>query len=124
MSGGHWNYINDTACNEIFPWHMHAEYGEKGFKQSMTARKANPLEDKQISELCWDMFCLLHSYDWYISGDTCEDTYRKDLKYFKDKWLKINEKDLMRREIDLAIEEVRNDLYKSLILEVQTNEPT
>lgn len=113
MSGGRWNYKSDELAYELFSW-MSPDYGTKGFKQSATARKLNPLEDKQISELCWDMLCLLHSCDWYQSGDTSEETYRADIKYFKDKWLKPTASELAKSEIDKSILEVKEELYKAL----------
>ena len=112
MSGGYWNYENDQAARAIFGWSMDVEYGEDGFRQSKYARKRNPLGDKMLSELCWDMFCILHSYDWYIEGDTGEETYQEDVKRFKEKWLKVSEEDLVRREIEKALAEAREDLYQ------------
>lgn len=117
MSGGHWTYSNDTAARDIFGWAIDVNYGEKGFKQAAIARKINPLEDKQLSELCWDLFCVLHSYDWYKSGDCCEETYRKDVEYFKNKWLKTSRKALERCEVDKAIEEAKEEVYRSLGIE-------
>lgn len=114
MSGGHWNFQNDSLATDIFPWYFLPNYGEKGFKQAMAARKINPLEDKMMSEMLWDMFCILHSYDWYVSGDTCEETYRKDVAYFKKKWLMVTDKELAKREIDEALEECRQELYQSM----------
>lgn len=40
-------------------------------------------EDREISELVWDVFDLIHSYDWYASGDTCKETYLKGKAEFK-----------------------------------------
>ena len=114
MSGGHWDYQNDSLAHEVFGWWCSPDYGEDGFKQAVTARKYNPLEDKMLSEMLWDMFCILHSYDWYASGDTCEETYWKDVEYFKKKWLKMPEHDLARREIEAALEDARQELFKSL----------
>ncbi len=114
MSGGYWMYENDNLSREIFGWTIDVNYGERGFKEAFQARRINPLEDKQLSELCWDLFCVLHSYDWYISGDCCEETYREDVKYFKDKWLRSPSKKLERSEVDKAIEEARQEIYKSL----------
>ena len=114
MSGGHWMYQNDTVAQEIFGWNMSPDYGERGFKQAALARKSNPLEDKQLSELAWDLFCILHSYDWYASGDTGEETYREDVERFKRKWLRRSDGELARREIDVALEETRMELYETL----------
>jgi hypothetical protein len=119
MSGGHWEYKNDYLSHEIFGWGLYPDYGEDGFEQSAIARKKNPLEDKLMSEMLWDMLCVLHSYDWYASGDTCEETYRKDVARFKKKWLKFSEGELVRREIDAELEETRKELYRSLGVSVE-----
>jgi hypothetical protein len=92
---------------------MDADYGEEGFSQSKYARRNNPLGDKMISELVWDVFCLLHSYDWYESGDICYETYLEDLKRFKGKWLNVPTDELVRREVEKALAEARADLYKT-----------
>ena len=112
MSGGHWGYKNDYMAHEIFSWNMSPDYGKEGFDQAKYARKLNPLEDKQLSEMLWDMLCLLHSYDWYASGDTCEDTYRKDVAHFKKKWLNRSTEELVCVEIDKALSEAREDLLQ------------
>ena len=114
MSGGHWDYQNDRLAHEIFGWWCSPDYGEDGFKQAARAKKINPLEDKVLSEMLWDIFCILHSYDWYVCSDTCEETYRKDVERFKKKWLKLPPDELAKREIDAALEDVRQELYKSM----------
>ena len=113
MSGGRFQYQNDNLAHEIFGWHMSPNYGEKGFSQALEARRVNPLEDKQISELVWDVFCLLHSFDWYQSGDICEETYLADVERFKEKWFKKTDAEMTKDEIDKSIEELKNELYKT-----------
>lgn len=121
MSGGHFNYDNDRACNEIFGWGVSADYGTEGFEQSKLARRINPLEDLVISELVFDVFCLLHSYDWYRSGDTCEETYRDDVKRFKQKWLKSLPKTHIKEIVNDETARLRDELYKSFDIEEDTN---
>lgn len=111
MSGGHFNYSNDSACNDIFGWGVHCDYGEHGFSQSKTARRLNPLEDLVMSELVFDVFCVLHSYDWYVCGDTCEEAYRADVQRFKDKWLKPTRGKCAKEIVDDELEEMRKKLY-------------
>lgn len=111
MSGGLWHYINDDAAREVFGWKISVNYGEKGFSLSDTARKLNPLEDKLVSELVWDVFCLLHSYDWYVSGDTCEETYRADCERFKSKWFNLDDKKLVEQMVANAVSDVKDELY-------------
>lgn len=60
------------------------------------------------------MFCLLHSYDWYASYDTGEETYRADVKAFKKKWLKLISAERIQEMIDETIEQERTELYKAL----------
>lgn len=125
MSGGRWGYSNDHSCNELFDYHVYPDYGlgDKDYTKSVNiARKINPMEDKQLTELVYDVFCLLHSLDWYKSSDTCEETYRKDVRYFKDKWLGEQRPDAVKKEIDEAIEAARNDLYVTFGLKLTQEE--
>lgn len=114
MSGGRFNYVQRNLGYELFPW-LSVDYGDDGFSQAPTARKINPLGDRQLSELCWDLLCVIHSYDWYASGDTDEETYRADVKRFKAKWLKPAPEALMVAEIDKAVKELRDELLSTLI---------
>ena len=98
MSGGYWNYQNDYLCGEILGIGADYVLDSKEHKEDiLQIRKLNLLEDRVISEIAYDVFCLLHSYDWYRSGDTCEETYRKDVETFKKKWLK--QKNLLRMSL-------------------------
>ena len=115
MSGGHWEYNNDNACGEIFTWDVTPCYGMggKNYKiYSKVARRMNPLEDFEISDLVFDVFCLLHSYDWYRSGDNMEETYRKDVEYFKEKWFKSSRVERMKEYVDSAVSELRQNLLQ------------
>ena len=89
MSGGHFEYLNDEACDIIFS-NARCDYriGDEYYKNNAEkARALDPLEDKEISELVFDVFCLLHSLDYYICGDRCKDDYQKDKNIFKQKWM-------------------------------------
>ena len=101
MSGGHWNYQDSRLKNEIFdysntPW--------------------NALEDREISELVWDVLELLHDYDWYASGDTCKQSYLDAKTAFKKKWFS-NRGVRVKRTVDNAIDELRQELYETYCLE-------
>ena len=97
MSGGRFDYIDSRCKDEIFGW---------------SEKPRNVFEDREISELIWDVFDLIHDYDWYASGDTCEETYLKSKAKFKRKWLKHDE-ERVQMVIDNAIDEVRQELYKT-----------
>lgn len=113
MSGGRWNYGQCNLGYEMFPTSsVSYGLGEYEYDASIKqARKMNPMEDKQISELVFDVLCLIYSADWYRSGDTGEETYRKDVEFFKNKWLKAKYENLVKEAIDKNIEEARNELY-------------
>lgn len=108
MSGGHWDYKNDWLCENIFG--VYPDYGKAGFDQSKYARKRDPFEDIELSELIYDVFCLMHSADWYFSADTGEETYRKDVAYFKNKWLARTPKQRLEQEIESALDMARENL--------------
>ncbi len=75
MSGGRFNYTNDSVRYE-----MEGEW-----------------LDAEINEMFYDLFCaplwgnrdggLATALDFFLSGDVCEETYREYAEKFKDKWL-------------------------------------
>ena len=141
MSGGHFEYLDQKLAREMFGWDIDICYGEKGFSKVNKAGAINPLQDREISKLTWDLLCVIYSFvphlyllicnnrnykltwdllcviysfDYYISGDTDEEQYFEDLKYFKDKWLKPGRKETAKRLIDEECNELRKELYKEL----------
>lgn len=97
MSGGRFNYIDSQLKSEIYGW---------------TDKPRNVFEDKEISQLIWDVFELIHAYDWYDSGDTSEKNYLEEKKKFKDKWLR-EDSDRCKTIVDEALAEVKAELYKT-----------
>lgn len=73
MSGGTFDYIDSRLKSEIFGYGEHFH---------------NALGDSEISHLVWDVLDLLHDYDWYKAGDTCEETWQRSMRDFKKKWFK------------------------------------
>lgn len=112
MSGGHFGYQNDSVCHEIFGWEVSCDYGERGFSQSSHASRINPFEDREISELVFDVFCLIHSYDWYASGDNGREAYQKDVKRFKNKWFDTPRDKRLKEYVDDAVEYMKTELYE------------
>ena len=97
MSGGNFNYVDATLRDEIYGW---------------SETWHNVFEDREISELVWDILDLIHDYDWYVSGDTRRETYLKAKADFKNKWL--NNRDVVvKRVVDTAIEEGKAELYET-----------
>lgn len=101
LSGGRFNYADNRAKDEIFGW---------------KDKPSNVFEDREISELVWDMFGLIHDYDWYASGDTNKEDYLNAKAAFKKKWLN-NRGVRVRKIVDEAIEEARQELYETYGIE-------
>lgn len=99
MSGGHFNYTDSALKNEMFGW---------------TDKPHNVLEDRELSELAWDLLNVIHAYDWYASADTCKETYLKAKNEFKKKWLS-NRGVNVRRIVDEAVTELKAELYETFI---------
>lgn len=123
MSGGNFSYKDSALANEIFGWDVDIGYNlaDKDFEKNRAkVRKRNVFEDKEISEMIYDMFCLIHSYDWYTCGDTGPDDYKKDVEYFKNKWFGKSEKERVQLEIDKCLAEIRAELLNEFGLVEET----
>lgn len=82
----------------------------------------NEFEDREISELVWDVLNLIHDFDWYKSGDTGKETYLKAKAEFKKKWLGGNRGVRVRRIVDDAVKELKAELYETFALEEKGDE--
>lgn len=102
MSGGHFEYLDSRLKDEIFGW---------------TNKPTNVLEDRELSELVWDVLDLLHEFDWYYSGDTSKEKYLEAKAKFKKKWLGGNRGVRIKRTIDAAIDEAKTELYETYGIE-------
>lgn len=102
MSGGRFEYLDSQLKSEIFGW---------------DEKFSNVFEDREISELVFDVLDLIHAYDWYASGDTCEETYLKAKAAFKKKWLGGNRGVRIRQIVDDALKEAKDELYKTFALD-------
>lgn len=100
MSGGRFDYIDMTLKDAIFP----------------TDTPINTFEDREISELVFDVLDLIHAFDWYASGDTCKETYLKAKDTFKKKWLR-NSGVRVRRIVDEALKQCKEELYETYGIE-------
>lgn len=112
VSGGHFDGANLRLARELFGWDIDTSYGEKGFGKVMQAGAINPLEDRELSKLVWDLLCVIHSYDYYACGDIGEEQYRKDVEYFKEKWLGLGRPATVRRHIEEECSRLREELCR------------
>lgn len=102
MSGGYFQYIDSNLKSQIFGW---------------TDKPDNEFQDVEITELVWNVLDLIHDFDWYMSGDTCEETWLKKKAEFKKKWFQSERKDRIKRIVDDALKDTKEELYKTFDLE-------
>ena len=102
MSGGHFEYLDSRLKDEIF-----------GYEDKVK----NVFEDREISELVFDVLDLIHEFDWYYSGDTGKETYLEAKAKFKKKWLGGNRGVRIKRTIDAAIAAAKTELYETYGIE-------
>ena len=101
MSGGHFEYLDSRLKDEIF-----------GYEDKVK----NVFEDREVSELVFDVLDLIHEFDWYYSGDTGKETYLEAKAKFKKKWLS-NRGVRIKHTINKALNEVRAELYETYGIE-------
>lgn len=95
MSGGHFDYKNDSLAYALYEDRdVTVNWGLDGGDWYDTSIKEvtdqDVMCDKEISELVYDVLCLLRSADYYLSGDIGYATYECDLQYFREKWLRYH----------------------------------
>lgn len=98
MSGGKFYGADTTTRDIIFQY---------------SNEPINVFEDREISELVWDVFDLIRSLDYYECGDTSEETYLNDKAAFKKKWLGKSKGSVARKIVDGSIEDLRQELYEA-----------
>lgn len=114
MSGGHFDYIEDKAVNAMFgydvyiPRYFDGEYAKEYKKNLAAAIRMDPMEDADVSALLFDMLYLIHSCDFYKSGDTGPDDYRKDLDRFRAKWFGTSRDERLLEYVDIIVGEARD----------------
>lgn len=108
MSGGYFEYKDEELKYSLFGW---------------TDKYKNIFEDREISELVWDVLALLHEYDWYKSGDNGRDTYLEAKRSFKKKWFAPDTaSDRKKHYIDEVLSEAKQELYSTFDIGIDKNE--
>jgi hypothetical protein len=74
--------------------------------------------DAEMDEMIDDLCEVLHDLEWWKSGDSGEEEYRKSVQAFRAKWFQGNREKRLKGYIDKQIGIVRKELYQ-LIGEVQ-----
>ena len=56
--------------------------GSLGYFYCKLEEHCDDLGDRELNELVEDLAKLFHDREWYLSGDTCEDTWDKSRNDF------------------------------------------
>lgn len=72
---------------------------------------ASMTHDPELAELLRDAAKVLHDEEWWMSADTCKETYLETLAEFKAKWFGGDRDERLRGYIDKDIERLRGELY-------------
>ena len=71
-----------------------------------TDKPGNVLEDRELSDMTWDLLNLIHTFDCYKSGGCGKEKYLDEKKVFKNKWLS-NRGVRVRNVINSAIDDLK-----------------
>lgn len=100
MSGGSYDYVYSKLRNEC----------------------EGRMYDLEMDDMVKDLSNVLHDLEWWQSGDTSEDEYRKTLAEFKSKWFKTDRETRLKGYIDAEIEKVKKRLYNLVCVESEVEE--
>lgn len=118
MSGGSLNYLAFKMNDELYDQACVHYSNVDNPKEAICARRDDPFEDSDISELVFDVACVVHALEWYKSGDICEETYREILAKFKKNYMLDGVIDIRvhKKALELACNElVKYDCCEGLI---------
>lgn len=117
MSGGSHDYIYSSLASALdipsggYGIGTEGRYGTY-FEDSKFSREKDPMHDSELSEMMYDVDCLLHSLEWYESSDIGEEKYYEDVKAFKEKWF--------GRDCETSFAAYRQDLINRLEAQIQS----
>lgn len=67
--------------------------------------------DAELDDLMADISKLAYEVEWWDSGDTDEEQYRKAVKKFKKKWFGADRNERLKGYIDEKLAELKSNMY-------------
>ena len=67
--------------------------------------------DAELDDLIKDLVKIMHDVEWWQSADISEESYRKSVNEFKNKWFKQPRSKRLKSLIDEKIENTKKELY-------------
>lgn len=80
------------------------------------------MHDIELDKLMKDLAGVLKALEWWQSGDTEQETYRKVVKTFKEKWLGVSQEERVTRLIKDALGEAEDILREALLFELENED--
>lgn len=80
------------------------------------------MKDREMDDLMKDIVKVAHDIEWWDSSDISEDTYRKTVREFKEKWFGSNREERLKGYVDDAISDAKKEMYKLLGIVEDKNE--
>lgn len=69
------------------------------------------MEDDELDDLMRDIAKLARSLEWYLSSDTDKESYKKNVKSFKEKWFNGDRTERLKGYIDKELSDTKEKLY-------------
>lgn len=70
--------------------------------------------DPELDDLMADVAKLVQKLEWFTSGDSSEDAYRKTVLEFKKKWFETDPCERLKSYVDQELDKVKKTLYDML----------
>lgn len=70
------------------------------------------MQDLELDDMMKDLTDLLRTLEWWQSGDTSEESYRKATREFKQKWFRASRTDRLTRIVIDSCDELKENLLK------------
>lgn len=67
--------------------------------------------DAELDDLMADISKLAYEVEWWDSGDTNEEQYRKAVRHFKKKWFGADRNERLKKYIDEKLAKLKSDMY-------------
>ena len=77
------------------------------------------MRDCELNEMIVDLCKVLKELEWWQSGDTSEEDYRKSVKEFKTKWFGKTQEERLVKLADKATKDFEKLLKDTFGLEVE-----
>lgn len=121
MSGGHFDYNEENLAESLFntyiPRYRDNRWKEEYNHAKQTAIAVDPFEDIRLDALVFDILYLIHQRDFYLAGDTGEDTWKKERDWFYNLYFNDNsdeQNENMKQLINDRIDSIRDELIKQV----------